>query len=167
MKLFLAIGLAAWLCKTPALGLELRVPTISQRGAGDSFLYVGGGRRGVRHVATAVAGCPPPQPCSCHCSCPEVIFALPPSTTTMPDLWAIPLPTQPDAAAAPVSAVHGDEIQTAGKLGRNSGGRMRQPPMQPSRPDWQEAPCPETPPCNCYCHCGPPPGFDSTAAEHV
>mmetsp|Transcript_1858 Transcript_1858/g.4760 ORF Transcript_1858/g.4760 Transcript_1858/m.4760 type:complete len:156 (-) Transcript_1858:47-514(-) len=34
----------------------------------------------------------------------------------------------------------------------------------PVVPDWREAPCPESPPCNCYCHCREPPegrvGFD-------
>jgi|Transcript_30235 hypothetical protein len=129
-------------------------------------------------------GCPLPQPCDCHCHCPEVVFAIPLPTLPPPPCPLCLLQTgqrESDgalavetAAAAESSMSASGAVDTSGAvdavehlqhaafttpapctIGAQAAAMMGSGP--PPIPDWRDAPCPESPPCNCYCHCREPP----------
>mmetsp|Transcript_57766 Transcript_57766/g.159939 ORF Transcript_57766/g.159939 Transcript_57766/m.159939 type:complete len:170 (-) Transcript_57766:161-670(-) len=126
-------------------------------------------RRGglaLRHDAGAesLAGCPPAQPCECHCHCPEVVYGVPVTTTGLPDIisqfGAPPVLLQGSGGHAALRSSAASAGDAEGSLLEAAAEVRRQEAAMPTTtlPDWRLAACPESPPCNCYCHCREPPG---------
>lgn len=124
--------------------------------------------------------CPPPQPCNCHCTCPEIIYPVPPPMPLLPTAAPMLLQrirqsqelqaTSRTAVASRVVGGHAGAA-TAGEnqfpppmMGMPPGPPVLMLPPPPTMPpppmpqDWRNQPCPASPPCNCYCHCRQPPG---------
>mmetsp|Transcript_136892 Transcript_136892/g.437163 ORF Transcript_136892/g.437163 Transcript_136892/m.437163 type:complete len:138 (-) Transcript_136892:111-524(-) len=95
-------------------------------------------------------GCPVAQPCNCHCHCPEVVYLVP-----LPSIAPDPFKA---GGSSHGGATHADEAAAAvdDATAATGASQLRGAQLAPL-PDWREAPCPETPPCNCYCHCRAPP----------
>jgi len=117
--------------------------------------------------------CPAPQPCSCWCHCPEILFGVPPPPGIPPPPAVNPFappppvpkpPPQPYAAGPPpaLGVPFNPAVPAFLQIAQPCSG----PECGPS------GKCPLSMPCNCYCRCrGPVPprskvfGFLETAAK--
>eukprot|EP00747_Dinoflagellata_sp_TGD_P163834 gnl/TRDRNA2_/TRDRNA2_182960_c0_seq1.p3 gnl/TRDRNA2_/TRDRNA2_182960_c0~~gnl/TRDRNA2_/TRDRNA2_182960_c0_seq1.p3 ORF type:complete len:174 (+),score=40.89 gnl/TRDRNA2_/TRDRNA2_182960_c0_seq1:124-645(+) len=130
--------------------------------------------------------CPPPQDCNCGCFCPELVWPVPPPQpmvpTPIPHFGLIQVGSQSaerigaqktllaSGRTAADEMMYTWQAQAAanvpGMAGPPPGAPLNMlpppppPPTPPPPPDFRGQPCPENPPCNCYCHCkAPPPGL--------
>eukprot|EP00747_Dinoflagellata_sp_TGD_P211342 gnl/TRDRNA2_/TRDRNA2_84580_c0_seq1.p1 gnl/TRDRNA2_/TRDRNA2_84580_c0~~gnl/TRDRNA2_/TRDRNA2_84580_c0_seq1.p1 ORF type:complete len:178 (-),score=9.97 gnl/TRDRNA2_/TRDRNA2_84580_c0_seq1:378-911(-) len=129
--------------------------------------------------------CPPPQDCNCGCWCPEIVW---PGAPPPGPMYPTPIPHFSLLQNGHGSAALNDNGRKTGRTllsgssseehvlvaragqqlpgfaGPQPGAPISMlppppaPPLPPPPQDFRDQPCPENPPCNCYCHCGRPPG---------